>query len=566
MSTKLKLYLGRKIIECIGVSSKTFTPTELLPWIHIGKKFGDNFVEMNMPLDVIEKNFGIVNLNKILKIEPDEIIKQIYLANDRANRKLSFHVEKNIFLKDVMENCETPDINLKTKTIVVEYSSPNIAKPFHFGHLRSTIIGNFLGNLYKYLHHKVTKLNYLGDWGTQFGLIKIGVEKLNYSLNDIKDNPLKLLYESYVYANKLAEKDAIILEKAKSEFSKLEEGNEEHLRYWKEFMNYTKTELDVMYKRLGVEFDEYYYESMYNSKNIQNLTDLLLKRNIMHKQNDGRHVVTLDNNKTVSILKSDGSSLYLTRDIASAVERYNKYKFDKMYYIVDNSQSEHFKALREILFKMDMPWATRLHHIKFGRIRGMSTRKGKSIFLKDILDECKDMMIKKQINSPTTKVPINDLETSDILGISCVIINDLKQRRQKDYDFTWEKALQVQGDTGIKLQYTHCRLCSLEENSGVMIPKKCIPNLLQEIEALNLIKSLASFQDVLYRTEEQCEACLLVNYLFFLCNDISRALKTLKVKGTEPEIAQQRLLLFMTSKKVLNSGMRILGLQPLNKM
>ncbi|XP_045462680.1 probable arginine--tRNA ligase, mitochondrial [Harmonia axyridis] len=564
MSTKLKLYIGRKIIECLKKPT-TVTPTELLPWIHIGKNLSEKHIEMAIPLDILEKNLGITNISEILKIQPDDIIRNISYANNRANRKVQFEVERNIFIKDVMENCAKPDFNLKPKTIVFEYSSPNIAKPFHFGHLRSTIIGNFLSNLNKFLYNKVTRLNYLGDWGTQFGFIKVGIDELKYSKENIKNNPLKLLYESYVFANKLSEKDASVSERAKIEFKKLESGSPELLDIWKEYMGYTKDELEIIYRRLGVEFDEYYYESMYSANNIQNIIDKLQEKKVIRKDSDGKLVVSIDK-KIISVLKSDGSTLYLTRDIAAAIDRFNKYKFDKMYYVVDNSQSEHFKTLKEMLYRLDLPWANRLHHIKFGRIRGFSTRRGNAVFLKDILDECREKMIQKQITSPTTKVPIEDNETSDTLGVSCVIINDLKQRRQKDYEFAWDNVLQVQGDTGVKLQYTHCRLHSLEENCGIKLPQQLIPEILVEPDALNLIRSIAKFQDVLYETEEKYEACILVNYLFRLCNDISKSLKVLKIKGSEPDVGAQRLLLFVKAREVLHAGMSIIGLNPLKKM
>ncbi|KAJ8948768.1 hypothetical protein NQ318_017937 [Aromia moschata] len=236
-----------------------------------------------------------------------------------------------------------------------------------------------------------------------------------------------------------------------------------------------------------------------------------------------------------------------------------------MLYVVENGQNDHFQALKSIINKMDLPWSDRLTHVRFGRIKGMSTRKGTAVFLKDILDECREIMIKRQIESPTTKIPINDGRVADILGVSCVIINDLKQRRQKDYDFDWDKVLQVQGDTGIKLQYTYCRLHSLEKNSGAIAARECIPEILEEPEALMLLKELAKFHDILYRANEQLEAHILVTYLFQF-NYINKTLKTLQVKGSSPDVASQRLLLFNTAREVLKNGMSILGLHPLTEM
>lgn len=390
------------MIDSLSKSTK-FTPIELLPLIHIGNTTLNNSFELHVPLNALEDRLGVPNVNEILKIRPDDIIKNIETKKDRANRKISFEIDRGIFIQDVIENSPNPDLNLKPQAIVVEFSSPNIAKPFHMGHLRSTIIGNFIGNLNSFLNHKVTKLNYLGDWGTQFGFIKVGVDELKHTQEDIKNNPLRLLYESYVYANKLAEKDPQIAERARKEFNQLEKGAPEGLEYWKQYMQYSKNELEATYKRLGVVFDEYYFESNYSAKDIQSVIDDLNSRHIVQKDKDGKLSIEV-NKRQVPVVKSDGSTLYLTRDIAAAIDRYNKYKFDKMLYVVDNSQSDHFNNLKAILHKMSFSWAHKLQHVKFGRIRGMSTRKGNAVFLRDILDECRDIMIKKQIESPSKKI------------------------------------------------------------------------------------------------------------------------------------------------------------------
>ncbi|KAJ8969182.1 hypothetical protein NQ314_001885 [Rhamnusium bicolor] len=550
MSTKLKLYLGRKVIDSLHKSTK-FSPSQLQPLIQIGNSQENGHkIELNLPLNLLETQLGVTNITEILKIKPDDIIKNIHLIKDRANRKISFEIDTKIFMKDVLENCAQPDLNFKPKNIVVEYSSPNIAKPFHLGHLRSTIIGNFISNLNKFLKNKVTRINYLGDWGTQFGFIKVGVDDLQYTPEVIQKDPLKLLYQSYVHANNLADKDPNILEKAKAEFAKLENGSEEDLKHWRDYMSYTKTELQDTYNRIGVSFDEYNYESDYSAKDIQEVVDVLRKKNIVHKDKQGKEVALI-NERNITLVKSDGTTLYLTRDIAAAFDRFKKYKFDRMYYVVENGQNDHFHALKSIIHKMDMPWSDRLTHVKFGRIRGMSTRKGTAVFLKDILDECRDIMIKRQVESPTTKVPISDDNTADILGVSCVIINDLKQRRQKDYDFDWDRVLQVR-----KSHHPSIFVCCpfptaftntfWKKNSGAVSAPECVPEILQEPEVVILLKELAKFHDVF--------------------NHISKALKLLQIKGMSPEVASQRLLLFVTARNVLKNGMSILGITPLNEM
>lgn len=358
------------------------------------------FANICLSLDMLQKHVGISNCNNILAIKPDNVISRIYLGNDRANRIISFDIDRNIFIKDVLENIQHPDSLVHPKKIVVEYSSPNIAKPFHLGHLRSTIIGNFVANLHKHLGNYVTRINYLGDWGTQFGMLKVGVELANLTSEQIKADPLNLLYNAYVNANKLAETDSNIRERAREIFMKLEKGEVDDIENWKDYKQYTIQELDTVYKRLGVKFDTYNFESMYSAKDIQNVISLLETKKIIHLDSGGKKVAMIQD-KPIPLIKSDGSMLYLTRDIAAALDRYNKYKFDQMLYIVDNTQSDHFNALHDVLFRMDLPWAGRIKHIKFGRIRGMSTRKGTAVFLKDILNEAQYIMKKNQIQSPS---------------------------------------------------------------------------------------------------------------------------------------------------------------------
>uniref|UniRef100_A0A1Y1KMU0 Probable arginine--tRNA ligase, mitochondrial n=1 Tax=Photinus pyralis TaxID=7054 RepID=A0A1Y1KMU0_PHOPY len=564
MSTKIKLYLGRKVIESLR-QSPNINPVQLKPLIQIGNPPSDNHIEFYLPINAIEQYLGIASVNDILKIQPDDIIKNIHCVKDRANRKISFEINRDIFVKDVIENSAAPDVNLTPKNIVIEYSSPNIAKPFHVGHLRSTIIGNFLANLHTYLNHKVTRLNYLGDWGTQFGFIRVGVNKLNFTEEDIKQNPTQLLYESYVHANQLAESDPKISELARGYFAKLESGSEADLQVWRSYIDYTISDLQATYDRLGVKFDEYNYESMYNVSHIKSVLDALSSKKLLNVDTDGKVNVNV-NDRNICLIKSDGSSLYLTRDLAAAIDRFSKFNFDQMYYVVENGQNDHFNSLKGLLHLMDVPWSDRIKHIKFGRIHGMSTRKGKVVFLRDLLNEIQDLMLEKQMESPNTKVPITNGEISDVLGVSCVIVNDLKQRRQKDYTFSWDQALQVQGDSGAKLQYTHCRLCSLEENSGAVPVQVCKPEFLEQPDVTALVRELARFPDVLHKAQSQMEACVLVTYLFHLCNYINRAFKTLQVKDQEPELASQRLLLFSSARDVLGQGMQILGLKPLTKM
>ncbi|XP_055377440.1 probable arginine--tRNA ligase, mitochondrial isoform X2 [Condylostylus longicornis] len=497
-------------------------------------------------------------------------IKNITVNKAEKNPDIIFHLNSENFYKDSLTNTEEflkMQIN-KPQKVVVEFSSPNIAKPFHVGHLRSTIIGNFIANLNKTLGKNVIKLNYLGDWGTQFGLLQIGVELSGLTNEEIQKNPIENLFKAYVNANRLANNDPKIADKARDIFKKLEAG-ELDLKRWEKFRKYTITELKSIYERLGVQFDDYDWESQYKQKDICDIVEKLQKKGILINEVDGRQIAIIGDRR-IPVIKSDGSTLYLARDVAALLDRFERYKFDSIYYVVDNSQTDHFKACFGIAEQIEQNVSKKLNHIKFGRIKGMSTRQGNVVFLKDVLNEARDIMIQKQKNSPTTKIDLDnmDVNTADVLGISAVIINDLKQRRQRDYLFSWDNALQATGDTGVKLQYTHCRLSNLiSENST--IEKANTPKLeyLRESVAQNLILEIAKFPEVIIKSHQELESCILVNYLFSLCNTTSRALKYLNIKNEKCfESQSQRLLLFETSRQILNKGMKILGLKPLTKM
>lgn len=444
--------------------------------------------------------------------------------------------------------------------------SPNIAKPFHVGHLRSTIIGNFISNLTNFINGHVVRINYLGDWGPQFGYTLLGLEQMK---QDISNNNMTIesLHNAYILANQMAKNDLSIHHKAKAIFNNLECGNSTSniSNLWNEFRLITINELEIIYKRLGIVFDEYDWESKYSKEKIQDVLKKLNKMGILELKEDGSTVV-LFNNQKITILKNDNSTLYLTRDIAAALRRYKYYGSEDLFYVVDNTQSKHFYLLKSLIAQINSN--INVHHIPFGRIHGMSSRKGQGILLDQLLNQAKSTMNLKRKYSETTKTNlIDDNEVADVLGISAIIINDLKQKRKKDYNFSWESALQVNGDTGIKLQYTHCRLISLEEvNSNITLPDEVIAECFTETVALDLILEICRFEDILTETNQELEACILVNYLFRLSNCINKALKILNVKNSSSTIAQQRILLFRRARETLSTGMKILGLVPLKCM
>lgn len=336
---------------------------------------------------------------RILEQKYDEnVISSIgYLS---SNRTLTFTLNTNNFLRDTLSNIETVKLVDEPKeNIIVEFSSPNIAKPFHFGHLRSTIIGNFISNILQLYDHNVVRMNYLGDWGTQFGFLKLGMEMANLSDEEIAKNPIRHLFNAYVNANKLAEQDDTFATKARNIFAEMENGHEDDLQDWNKYREYTVQELAAVYKRLNIQFDEYCWESQYARTKIGHIFDMMQEKGLLEKQPEGTTTATLDNGEKPTILKSDGSTLYLTRDIGAIFDRQRRYNFDRIYYVVENGQQAHFSALFEIVKKLGVKNANGLEHVKFGRIAKMSTRKGNVVFLSDLLDEAKEISLDIQRKS-----------------------------------------------------------------------------------------------------------------------------------------------------------------------
>uniref|UniRef100_A0A1B6KMN9 Probable arginine--tRNA ligase, mitochondrial n=1 Tax=Graphocephala atropunctata TaxID=36148 RepID=A0A1B6KMN9_9HEMI len=568
-SLKCKIHLNLKVAGIFNSKfSKDILPTTISKLLLYRIDQNNGRMHLVFPFKSFKKLFpesSKEDFYSLLKLNCDDIVNSVETSLTSENDpNLVFNLDQKLLIQDVLLNNCSLNEGVKSENIVMDYSSPNVAKPFHMGHLRSTIIGNFLANLYDHVGHKVTRLTYLGDWGTQFGVLQLGFQMLNLSDAELKRDPIQQLYNAYIVGNRLVEEEEEAADEARNIFSRLESNDESPvMERWKMIRKVTVDELEKTYARLGVKFDEYHWESMYNAKAFAPILQVMESNNLLEEE-DGKKVMVLEEGRRVPLLKSDGSTLYLTRDVTAALDRWVRFRFDRMVYVVDNSQHQHFTALQGVLRSLEYDWAHTVQHVKFGRIQGMSTRKGKVVFLKDILDEAKHKMIEKQHQSPTTRNFSEEI--SDVLGVSAIIVNDLKQRRMRDYSFDWNSALQMEGDSGVKLQYTHCRLSSLEQSCGVTLPDTCDPSLLTEPEALALVLEIARMEEAVERAYEKMEAYEIVNYLFRLCNKTSQALKTLNVKHQSAVVAEQRLLLFHRARIVLHSGMRLLGLRPLTEM
>lgn len=452
---------------------------------------------------------------------------------------------------------------------VVEFSSPNIAKPFHAGHLRSTVIGNFLKNLYTYLGANTTSINYLGDWGTQYGILAVGFNRFGDE-QKLQEEPIRHLFDVYVAANKLIEESPEVRDEAREIFKKMEDGDPEALALWKKFRDLSILEYKKVYKRLNVDFDVYSGESLQN-KGMEDALKTLEEKKLLTQDQSGAMVIDLKKHKlNVSVVKkSDGTTLYITRDIAAAKSRWDEYSFDKSIYVVNAQQDLHFQQLFKILDMMDYEWAKKCVHVNFGMVLGMSTRKGTVVFLEDILEEAKNVMLEKMKEDKMGKLSeIEDPEASaDIIGLSAIVIQDFSARRIRDYNFDWSRMTNMEGHTGPYLQYAHARLCSMEDKTtDVPLDGSANFDLLVEPQALALAQQISRFSLVLETCSQNMEPSTLVTYLFELAHAISTAHNCLRVKDQEINLSKARKLLFWSARVVLSNSMKILGLTPLTRM
>uniref|UniRef100_A0A8C5DYX4 Probable arginine--tRNA ligase, mitochondrial n=1 Tax=Gouania willdenowi TaxID=441366 RepID=A0A8C5DYX4_GOUWI len=471
------------------------------------------------------------------------------VINFKVNRRLlaqvwAFILSQNTGACTVLHPFLTDSTHFSLAAMFV-CSSPNIAKKFHAGHLRSTIIGNFIGNLKQALGNTVIRMNYLGDWGMQFGMYKV-------------------------------EQNEGIKQNARDFFRQLELHEPQAVSLWQLFRDITVKEYQCVYKRLGVHFDVYCGES-FHQHGAQEVVQQLQRKGLLTTTEKGTGVVDLspcgDMSSVCTLLRSDGTSLYLTRDVAAAIDRREKYGFDEMIYSVslffyfktDKSQENHFDQLFQILRIMGHCWAKRCRHVSFGLVQGMKTRTGDVVFLEDVLDEARARMLHNMSQS-NSKVLDDPADTAEKVGISALIVQDFKGPLLSDYRFDWDRMLQAQGDTGVFMQYTHARLCSLMQRNEDVKMSTFNPSLLSEQTSVAVLQHLLRYDEVLIQSAQDLQPKHLVNFLLKLCHLVASAHKELKVKGSEEEVAQARIRLFMAARAVLSNGMKILGVTPVQKM
>ena len=515
-----------------------------------------------------------------LKKSPAELAKEVagrvgcfnFLEKAEAiGPFVNFTLNKSAYAKDVLEKVlsaggfyGSSDTGAG-KTVCIDYSSVNIAKPFHIGHLLNTVLGAALYRIYKKVGYHAVGINHLGDWGTQFGKLIVAYKKWGDE-EDIEKRGVRALVDIYVKFHKEAEKDPSLDDEARAWFKKIEDGDKEALSIFNRFKTSTLAEVEKIYKRLNVTFDSYAGESFYNDK-MQPVLDMLTEKGLL-VDDDGAKVVKLGEGMPPCLLvRSDGATLYATRDLAAAFYRKKTYDFDKCLYVVASQQNLHFRQWFKVLELAGEEWYKDLVHVAHGMVSleegSLSTRSGNVVYLDDVLD----MAVSKSreiIEEKREDLPDPDAVAEQI-GVGAVIFGVLYNNRIKDMTFSYSRALNFDGETGPYVQYTHARCRSLTEKCP---DPDCDPDYsgVTGAEACEVLKLLDSYPDVILSAAEKYEPCYVSRFLVDLAQAFGKFYLTCNIAKAEDGVKKARLMLVKAVKSVLKDGLELLGIKAPEKM
>lgn len=530
------------------------------------------------------------SLSKILRQAPGQIAERLLeqIKDDAIARMealsgyLNFFINKEQFATTIIHEIlnEADRYGSRNigqgRTVVIDYSSPNIAKPFHVGHLRSTVIGNALYQIYSFLGYNCVGVNHLGDWGTQFGKLIVAYQRWG-SAEQIEQDAIDEMFRLYVKFHQEVETYPELEDEARAWFVKMEQGDQEALHLWTWFIEISMREFEKIYNLLGVSFDSYAGESFYNDKMepvIQHLKD----QNLL-EEDQGAWLVRLDSFDMAPalMLKKDGSSLYHTRDVTAAIYRQETYHFDKAIYVTDYSQNLHFQQWFKVIELMGYPWAKDLVHVPFGRVSlegsGFSTRKGNVIKLEDLLQQA--ILKTKEIIEAKNPQLDNKDEIAQQVGVGAVIFNDLSGNRIKDIVFSWEEVLSFEGETGPYVQYTHARACSVLRKAtelGYTAPAdgelaiELDPTLLNNSVEFSTLKMLSLFPERIEQALVKLEPSMISRYLVDLAQAFNRFYHDSPILIEDVSLRTARLALVQCVQITLQNGLRLIGLQSPEKI
>lgn len=571
------LYISKVLLESIEnvFSSLDIKKEEILNLLETPKE--ENNGDIAFPVFILSKKLSL-NPNEIaskLKVCIDEYLDKKIIDNVVIKGPyVNFFLNKNKLFQDLLLNSKIDNDESnenKNKTIIVEFSSPNIAKPFHIGHIRSTVIGNAISNIYEYLGYKVIRINYLGDYGTQFGKMIVAFKKWG-DINEVKKNPIKTLLSLYTKFHEESKKDPSLEEEARKAFNNLENKNKDELELWEEFRKESINEFKRVYDILGVKFDYMSGESFYSEK-LFKVVDELEEKNLL-TESEGAFIVDLNEYDLTPALikKSDGASLYITRDITAAIDRYKDFNFSKMLYVVATQQNLHFKQFFKIIELLGYDFYDKIFHVPFGLIslegKTLSTRKGDVVFLEDVLlkaiEKTKEIIKEKS----SFKGDIDKLAKD--VGVSAVIFNELSSLRIKDYVFSYDRVLNFDGDTGPYVQYTFVRLSSVIKKSNFSEDEIVANALSLDInisdEAYVLIKEVLRFGEVVKKAAADNEPSVITRYVLDIAKLVNKFYQHNNILKNNDKEMKFNLSIVYFVRSVLKSGLDILGIKTPEEM
>ena len=554
-----------QIIEFLNAPPEPALGDYALPCFKLAK------VLKNSPVKIADDLAQKINQNS-LPLELDKV--------SAVNGYLNFYLNRSLFMKDVADNYKngTPKQDIgKGRVVCIDYSSINIAKHFHMGHLSTTAIGGSLYRIFNYLGYKSVGINHLGDYGTQFGKL-ICAYKMWSSEEKLAKDGLNELHELYVRYHQEAESNPALDDIAREWSKKIEQKDPEAVQIYESFKQITLENIGKIYERLGVTFDSYLGESFFADR-VGEVVKLLEEKKLL-EESDGAKVVKLDefDMPPCLILRSDGASLYATRDLATAIYRKQTYDFYKCLYVVAYQQNLHFRQFFKVLELMGYEWAKDLIHVSYGMVSledgAMSTRGGKLVKLVDVLDKA----VEKTKNIIKEKNPDADNtdEVAEAVGVGAVIFSSLCNSKIKDIVFSWDRVLNFDGETGPYLQYTHARCCSVLKKAGVDINNLVMPSSLQSVDAdfganlddntWTLIKNINTFFDQIVLAAQNYEPSIIANRIIDIAQGYNKFYFDYKILDENPAVQKARLLITMAVKNCLKTGMELLLLKPLEQM
>ena len=484
-----------------------------------------------------------------------------------AGGYVNFFVNKSQLAKTVINDVLTKgkkyghsDLG-KDKTVVIDFSSPNIAKPFHIGHIRTTVIGNALYKIYDSQGYETVRVNHLGDYGTQFGKLIVAF-KLWGSKEAVEANPIPELLKLYIQFHDEAEKHPEMEDEARAWFTKLENGDKEAKELWQWFRDESLKEFARVYDLLDIEFDSYNGESFYSDK-MDRVIDIIKDKGLL-EESQGTNIVDLEayNMPPALITKNDGSTLYMTRDLAAALYRKENYNFEKCIYVVGSQQSLHFQQLFKVLELVGFEWAKDMVHVPFGMVAleegTMSTRKGRVVFLEDVLrqaiEKTKETMLEKNPNAQNVE------EIAKQVGVGAVVFQELSNSRIKDYTFSWERTLSFEGETGPYVQYTHARCCSVLRKANEEVSTDIDYNLISDADSAEVLKLIASFNKQILVALRKNEPHIVTRFVLDLAQAFNKFYHENPILVEDAELRKARIALVAATRQTIENALALLGM------